>query len=64
MPARDPLLPRTFQLRPFAGDPDFCAMADVANASFAADGISMVRTADVMRADYARMTSFDPGATL
>lgn len=35
-------------------------MAEVANASFAADGIAMVRTAAVMRADYAAMTSFDP----
>lgn len=45
------------QLRPFAGDSDFPRMAEVANASFAADGIAMVRTADVMRADYAAMSS-------
>ncbi|TFZ00056.1 GNAT family N-acetyltransferase [Ramlibacter humi] len=48
------------QLRPFAGEPDFPRMAEVANASFAADGIAMVRTAGVMRADYAAMSSFDP----
>jgi mycothiol synthase len=48
------------QLRPFAGDPDFGPMAEVANASFAADGIAMLRTAEVMRADYAAMSSFDP----
>lgn len=47
-------------LRPFAGDTDFPAMAEVANASFAADGIASVRTAEVMRADYAAMSSFDP----
>lgn len=51
-------------LRPFAGDPDFPPMAEVANASFAADGIAMVRTAEVMRADYAAMTSFDPARSI
>jgi len=48
------------KLRPFAGDADFPRMAEVANASFAADGIAMVRTVEVMRADYAAMSSFDP----
>lgn len=48
------------QLRPFAGDADFPLMAEVANASFAADGIAMVRTVELMRADYAAMSSFDP----
>lgn len=52
------------QLRPFAGDPDFPRMAEVANASFAADGIVMVRTAEVMRADYAAMSSFDPARSI
>lgn len=47
-------------LRPFAGDLDFPAMAEVANASFAADGIAVVRSAEVLRADYAAMSSFDP----
>jgi mycothiol synthase len=47
-------------LRAFAGDADFPRMADVANASFAADGIAMLRTAEVMRSDYAAMTDFDP----
>ena len=35
-------------------------MAEVANASFAADGIATVRMPDVMRDDYAAMSSFDP----
>ncbi len=48
------------QLRAFAGDADFPLMAEVANASFSADGIAMVRTVEVMRADYAAMSSFDP----
>lgn len=48
------------RLRPFAGDADFPRMAEVANASFAADGIALVRTGEVMRADYAAMSSFDP----
>lgn len=52
------------QLRPFAGDADFPLMAEVANASFAADGIAMVRTAEVMRADYAAMSSFDPARSI
>lgn len=39
-------------------------MAEVANASFAADGIAMVRTVEVMRADYAAMSSFDPARSI
>lgn len=54
----------TFQLRPFAGDRDFPLMAEVANSSFAADGIAMLRTAEVMRADYAAMSSFDPARSI
>jgi mycothiol synthase len=48
------------RLRPFAGDPDFARMAGVANASFAADGIDIVRRAEDMRRDYAAMTRWDP----
>jgi mycothiol synthase len=48
------------RLRAFGGDADFPAMAEVANACFAADGIALLRTAEVMRADYAKMTDFDP----
>lgn len=55
---------RTFQphlrLRPFAGDSDFPAMADVANAVFAEDRMGWVRTPEHMRLDYARLTDFDP----
>lgn len=48
------------QLRRFAGDADFPAMAEVANAVFAADNMGWVRTPDHIRRDYAGFTDFDP----
>lgn len=48
------------RLRPFAGDADFPLMAEVANASFAADGIASVRRVEDLRRDYAGMTRWDP----
>lgn len=48
------------RLRPFAGDEDFAAMADVANAVFAADKMGWVRTPEHIRLDYAGFTGFDP----
>ncbi|MDA7416312.1 GNAT family N-acetyltransferase [Xenophilus arseniciresistens] len=47
-------------LRPFAGDSDFAAMAEVANAVFAADAMGWVRTPEHMRREYAAFTDFDP----
>src|SRR5690606_15811260 len=64
MGALQPCDGETVQLRPFAGDADFPRMVEVANASFAADGIAMVRTVEVMRADYAAMSSFDPARSI
>ena len=52
----------SLRLRPFAEDTDFPLMTDVANASFAADGIDSVRRAEDMRRDYAAMTRFDPSS--
>ncbi len=48
------------ELRPFGGDADFPAMADVANAVFAADGMGWVREPEHIRRDYASFTDFDP----
>lgn len=48
------------RLRRFAGEDDFPAMADVANAVFAADKMGWVRTAEHIRRDYAQFTDFDP----
>jgi mycothiol synthase len=47
------------RLRPFAGDGDFPAMAEVANAVFAADAMGWVRTPEHIRRDYAAFTHFD-----
>ncbi|RYF43257.1 MAG: hypothetical protein EOO38_18980 [Cytophagaceae bacterium] len=47
------------RLRPFAGDGDFPAMAEVANAVFAADSMGWVRTPEHIRRDYASFTHFD-----
>lgn len=52
--------PPGLQLRAFAGDADFPAMAEVANAVFAADRMGWVRTPEHMREDYARLQRFDP----
>jgi GNAT superfamily N-acetyltransferase len=48
------------RLRRFAGDPDFPRMAPVANASFAADGMDIVRQPEQMRRDYAAFGDWDP----
>jgi GNAT superfamily N-acetyltransferase len=48
------------RFRCFAGDDDFPAMADVANAVFAADKMGWIRTPEYIRRDYARFTDFDP----
>lgn len=48
------------RLRPFAGDGDFAAMTRVANASFAADGMGIVRREEDVRRDYANFRSCDP----
>jgi mycothiol synthase len=48
------------ELRRFAGDEDFPAMAEVANAVFAADGMGWVREPEHIRRDYAGFTDFDP----
>lgn len=47
-------------LRLFRGAPDFPAMADVANASFDADGVQARRTAEDLERDYATFTRCDP----
>jgi GNAT superfamily N-acetyltransferase len=47
-------------LRPFSGAEDFAAMAAVANASSAADGIQILRTPESMARDYAAFTACDP----
>lgn len=47
-------------MRPFHGDADFPAMACVANASFAADGIEIRRTPEAMAHDYRLFTECDP----
>lgn len=54
----EPPLPG-LRLRPFAGDSDFPAMAEVANAVFAADAMGWVRTPEHIRRDYASFTHFD-----
>jgi mycothiol synthase len=46
-------------LRPFLGECEFPAMAEVANAVFVADRMGWVRTADHIRQDYARFHGFD-----
>lgn len=48
------------RLRAFAGDADFAAMAEVANASFAADAMAIVRRPDELRRDYATFVRCDP----
>jgi len=48
------------RLRRFAGDADFEAMAAVANASFAADGLDIIRRVEDIRRDYAAFTRWDP----
>lgn len=48
------------RLRAFRGDADFAAMAAVANASFAADDMAIVRREDELRRDYATFTRCDP----
>ena len=48
------------RLRAFAGDADFPAMAQVANANFIANGMQIVRTADDLRAEYAGFKRCDP----
>lgn len=48
------------RLRAFAGDADFEPMAAVANASFAADGMGIVRLPEQMRRDYAAFIDTDP----
>ena len=63
MTLHEPHLPRAvpgLRLRPFGGDADFAAMADVANASFAADDMAIVRRPDELRSDYATFTRCDP----
>jgi mycothiol synthase len=48
-------------LRPFRGSADFAAMAEVANASFAADGLQFTpRTVDSLERDYASLTLCEP----
>ncbi|MES2938908.1 MAG: GNAT family N-acetyltransferase [Pseudomonadota bacterium] len=46
--------------RTFTGAEDFPAMAACANASFAADGLGIVRSADDMARDYASFTACVP----
>lgn len=53
-------VPLGLRLRCFAGDGDFPAMADVANAVFLADQMGWIRTPEHIRRDYARFTDFDP----
>jgi mycothiol synthase len=48
------------RLRSFCGDAEFPAMARVANASFAADGMAIVRRADELRRDYENLRRCDP----
>lgn len=48
------------RLRPFAGDADFERMEPVANATFAADGMNIVRRAEQIRRDYAAFSRWDP----
>ncbi len=47
-------------LRPFRGASDFPAMAEVANASFDADGVLARRTPEDLARDYATFTQCDP----
>lgn len=47
-------------LRPFCGPSDFPAMAEVANASFDADGVLARRTPEDLAHDYAAFTQCDP----
>lgn len=49
-----------FHLRPFRGEADFPAMVECANASFAADGMDIVRTVEDTARDYASFTSCVP----
>ncbi len=51
---------QSLRLRPFAGESDFPAMAEVANAVFAADAMGWVRTPEHIQRDYAGFTGFDP----
>lgn len=59
-PANHPSSTSGLRLRPLAGDADFPLMAAVANASFAADGIQLLRRAEDLRRDYAAMARWDP----
>lgn len=52
---------QSLRLRPFAGESDFPAMAEVANAVFAADAMGWVRTPEHIQRDYAGFTNFDHG---
>jgi ribosomal protein S18 acetylase RimI-like enzyme len=59
LPARARDVPG-LRLRPFAGAADFPEMARVANASFAADGIAIVRSPKEMQRDYESFPRCDP----
>lgn len=48
------------RLRGFAGAHDYLAMADVANAAFAADNVSWICTPESIRRDYEGFPDFDP----
>ena len=53
-------IPSGLALRPFRGPSDFPAMAEVANASFDADGVLARRTPEDLARDYAAFTRCDP----
>lgn len=52
--------PSRLVLRPFRGPSDFPGMAEVANASFYADGVLARRTPEDLARDYAAFTQCDP----
>lgn len=52
--------PSGLVLRPFCGPSDFPAMAEVANASFDADGVLARRAPEDLARDYAAFTNCDP----
>ena len=52
--------PSGLVLRPFRGPSDFPAMAEVANASFDADGVLARRAPEDLARDYAAFTNCDP----